>query len=253
MPFTIKRKTKTEAEEKAENLLLKDNRSMDLTEAEEYKAEIIPQVKADTAVSEESGSFKEIFLEGLLFKNPSLVDFIGLTPIIVGGTTVKNGLILSLATVIVLVAVCLFASLTKNILPKRFAPAIYTLFAAVLLVPMTWLGYKFMPYTMFSIGIIYPLIAVNGINLSRAEGFAAKNNVKLTLADGLGKGLGFSAVLIFASCVREILGYGTFLNISVPFFSEFHSGVVSGVPGGFMVMAIFAAVIQFIAQKGRDK
>lgn len=253
MPFSIKRIFKTDSEDNAEKGLLRDIQSMDKTEAKEYSEEIKPEVYAEEKILEEKGGFKEIFLEGLLFKNPAIIDFIGLTPIVVGGTTVKNGLVLSLVTILILVAVCVFASLTKNVVSKRFAPAVYTVFATVLLVPLLWLGYKFMPYTMFSLGIIFPLIAVNGLNLSRAEGFAMKNSIKLSLADALGKGLGFSAVLIIISCVREVLGYGTFYNMSVPFFSQFHSNVISGAPGGFIVMAVFAAIIQLIAQKGRNK
>ncbi len=259
MPFTIKRKDKnseissTEAYEKAEFALARDNTSLDMAEAIEADAQIEGVTDEIQEEFTENTSFKDVFLEGFLFKNPSLVDFVGLTPIIVGGTSVKNGLVLSLATVIVLVAVCMFASLTKNILPKKIAPAVYTIVAAVLLIPLTWLGYTVFPSTMFSLGLIFPLIAVNGINLSRAYGFASKNNIMNSLADALGKGLGFSSVLIVISAIREIFGYGTFFDITIPIFSEFHSSIICGVPGGFAAMAAFAAIVQLMSQKNGTK
>lgn len=256
MPFTIKRKVSNDANENAEFALAKDNEYLDSAEINEFQKEITETKEAAKATEKVNASpenFKKAFLDGFIFKNPSLVDFVGLTPIIVGGTTVKNGLFLSVSTVIVLICVCTFASLTRNILPKKLAPAVYTVIASAVLVLLSYLGYSYFSSSMFSLGIVFPLIAVNGLNLSRAREFASKHNLKLSFADALGKGTGFSAVLILTSALREILGYGTFCNIDVPIFSHYHSLVASGIPGGFIAMAIFAAIVQYIALKNEKR
>ena len=197
-------------------------------------------------------TFKEAFLDGLIFNNLSLIDFVGLTPIIAGGSTVINGLILSAATMIVLVTVTMFALLFGARIGKKLAPAVYTLLSAVIVFLLMWLGYSVIPGEMLAVGIVFPLVAVNGITLNRVRNFKDKG-AAATFGDALGKGLGF-AVVMFAVCTfREILGYGTFFNISLPFFSRFHRDVVAGLPGGFFIMAVLALLTRFITLKRAKK
>jgi electron transport complex protein RnfE len=60
-----------------------------------------------------------------------------------------------------------------------------------------------------ALGIFVPLIVVNCIILGRAEAFAGKNGVWLSLADGIGMGVGFTIALIVTGAIREISGNGT--------------------------------------------
>ena len=233
-------------------------------------------------------TFKEAFLDGLIFNNLSLIDFVGLTPIIAGGSTVINGLILSAATMIVLVTVTMFALLFGARIGKKLAPAVYTLLSAVIVFLLMWLGYSVIPGEMLAVGIVFPLVAVNGITLNRVRNYKDKG-AAATFGDALGTGLGF-AVVMFAveglsdedrirlrriadaasRCpwepprtfyeglnalwfIREILGYGTFFNISLPFFSRFHRDVVAGLPGGFFIMAVLALLTRFITLKRAKK
>ena len=54
------------------------------------------------------------------------------------------------------------------------------------------------------LGLFIPLIVVNCIILGRAEAFASKNSLLLSLFDGLGMGLGFTLALTILGSVREI-------------------------------------------------
>ena len=56
------------------------------------------------------------------------------------------------------------------------------------------------------LGLFIPLIVVNCIILARAEAFASKNNVIMSLMDGIGMGLGFTLSLTLLGGIREILG-----------------------------------------------
>ena len=49
---------------------------------------------------------------------------------------------------------------------------------------------------------------VNCIILGRAEAFAARNTPLAALADGAGRGVGFSLALFVLGAVREVLGTG---------------------------------------------
>ncbi len=64
----------------------------------------------------------------------------------------------------------------------------------------------YQPEVYRSLGIFIPLIVVNCIILGRAEEFAQKNGVLVSVLDGLGMGLGFGLTLTVLSTVREVLG-----------------------------------------------
>ena len=93
----------------------------------------------------------------------------------------------------------------------------------------------FLPSLDESLGVYLPLIVVNCIILGRAEAFAGKNPVLASAADGLGMGVGFTAALFLMSAVREILGAGSFLGLSIPVLSENPMLIFILPPGGFFV------------------
>lgn len=187
--------------------------------------------------------FRTAFWDGMIFNNLTLVEFVGLTPIVAGGSTVIGGFILSAATLFVLVLVTLFAATVGERLPTRLTPALYTILSAALLIPLALLGYWLFPGEMLAIGIVFPLVAVNGITLDRVRNFKGYGRMA-TLGDALGKALGFALVMFVVSSLREILGYGTFCNLTVPFFTDHCSPVIAGVPGGLFFLAVLAQRIK---------
>jgi len=69
--------------------------------------------------------------------------------------------------------------------------------------------------TSKQLSVFVGLIITNCIVLGRAEAYAMKNGVVMSFLDGLGNGLGYSAVLIVVASVRELLGAGTLLGYPV--------------------------------------
>ncbi len=65
------------------------------------------------------------------------------------------------------------------------------------------------------LGIYIPLIVVNCIILGRAEAFASRNPVLLSMADGVSIGLGFTVSLTVVGSLREILGSGTWFGATI--------------------------------------
>ena len=72
-----------------------------------------------------------------------------------------------------------------------------------------------MPSLYSALGIYIPLIVVNCIILGRAESYAMKNGVLLSIFDGIGMGLGFTVALGLIGAFRELLGSGMIFNIQV--------------------------------------
>ena len=69
--------------------------------------------------------------------------------------------------------------------------------------------------TSRQLSVFVGLIITNCIVLGRAEAFAMKNSVGLSFLDGLGNGLGYSAILIIVAIVRELFGGGTLLGYRI--------------------------------------
>jgi Na+-transporting NADH:ubiquinone oxidoreductase subunit D len=59
------------------------------------------------------------------------------------------------------------------------------------------------------------LIITNCIVMGRAEGFAMKNPPVISFWDGIGNGLGYSALLMLLATIREILGSGKWFGMEV--------------------------------------
>ena len=65
------------------------------------------------------------------------------------------------------------------------------------------------------LSIFVGLIVTNCIVLGRIEAFAMRNPVWPSMLDGLGNGLGYSAVLASVATIRELLGAGTLLGYTI--------------------------------------
>ncbi len=69
--------------------------------------------------------------------------------------------------------------------------------------------------TSKQLSVFVGLIITNCIVLGRAEAFAMKNGVGMSFLDGLGNGLGYSAILIAVAATRELFGAGTLLGFQI--------------------------------------
>ena len=75
---------------------------------------------------------------------------------------------------------------------------------------------------------------VNCLILGRQEAFASRNPVRSAVADATGMGFGFTLALTCLGAIREILGNGSFLGVSL-FGDHFEPWVIMLLPpGGFL-------------------
>ena len=112
----------------------------------------------------------------------------------------------------------------------------------------------YLPDISNALGMFIPLIVVNCIILARAESFASKNKPLPSALDGLGMGLGFTAALTLIGAIRELLGNGSLLGVSVLGAGYNPALIFILPPGAFLVLGILIAVINMIRdrKKGAD-
>lgn len=160
-------------------------------------------------VSSHLSMIKAIWAQGLWKNNSSLVQLLGLCPLLATSTTATNALGLGLATTLVLVFTNIAVSSLRRLIPNEIRIPIYVMLIAsvVSCVQLLMNAYTFKLY--HSLGIFIPLIVTNCIVIGRAEAFASKNNIVYSIFDGLSIGLGSTCALFVLGAIREIIGSGT--------------------------------------------
>ena len=193
------------------------------------------------------------FTNGLIKENPVLRLVLGTCPTFAVTTAAINGIGMGLAATMVLICSNIVISLLRNIIPDKVRiPAYITIIAGFVSV-VQMLVKAFLPDIDKALGIYLPLIVVNCIILARAEMFASKNSVLPSVLDGLGMGIGFTAVLTLMGAIRELLGAGTIF--SLPITANFISPMIVFLlpPGGFFVFGMLVALSNALAKKAGKK
>lgn len=200
-----------------------------------------------------SNKYLSVFTNGLIKENPTLRLVLGTCPTLAVTTAAINGIGMGLSATAVLVCSNLVISLLRNVIPDKVRiPAFITIIAGFVSV-VQMLVKAFLPSIDESLGIFLPLIVVNCIILARAEMFASKNGPVLSVLDGLGMGIGFTAVLTLMGAIREFFGAGSLF--SLPITSDFIDPMIVFLlpPGGFFVFGMLVALSNAIAKKKGKK
>ena len=155
-------------------------------------------------------SLFHVFTNGLLNENPTFRLLLGMCPTLAISTAASSGVGMGLATTFVLV----FSKL-RHIIPERVRIPGFIVVIATFVTIIDLIIKAFLPSMSDTLGIYIPLIVVNCIIFARAESFAFKNPVLPSAFDGLGMGLGFTCSLTLLSSVREIIGSGTWMGITI--------------------------------------
>ena len=192
---------------------------------------------------------KNIIKNGLLTENPTFVQLLGMCPTLAVTTSLKNGLGMGLSATLVLIMSNILVSLLRKIIPEKVRIAAYIVIIATFVTIVQMLLQAYVESLYASLGLFIPLIVVNCIILARAESFASKNTVFSSALDGLGMGLGFTGALCVISIVREFFGQGTIWGIQLYGEKIKPAAIIGMPPGGFIVLGILIAVINYVVDK----
>ena len=121
------------------------------------------------------------FFNGLITENPTFVLMLGMCPTLAVTTSAINGLGMGLTTTAVLVLSNLMISLLRKVIPDGVRIPAFIVVIATFVTVIQLLLQGYIPSLYASLGIYIPLIVVNCIILGRAEAFASKNNIFLSI------------------------------------------------------------------------
>ena len=199
--------------------------------------------------------FKKQLKEGLLTKNPVLVQMLGMCSTLAISTSLFNGLGMGVAVTIITICSNMLISALRKVIPPQVRIAAYITIIAGFVTIVDLLLKAYIPALSESLGVFIPLIVVNCIVLGRAEGFASKNGVLASAVDGLCQGVGYTVALVLICIIRELLGAGTFggglLNggEGIRIIPEGYPAMLMIMPvGGFLILACVLAASQWLTR-----
>lgn len=154
-------------------------------------------------------------VDPILVTNPITLQVLGICSALAVTTSLATALAMSAALLFVLLLSSGVISLIRRHIPRsvRLIVQITIIASLVIVADQVLQAYFFAMSKRLSVFV--GLIVTNCIVLGRAEGFAMHHPPGASLLDALGNGLGYAGILVAIATVRELLGAGTLLGISL--------------------------------------
>lgn len=187
----------------------------------------------------------KVLLDGIVRRNPTFVLVLGMCPTLGTTSSAITGMSMGLATLAVLTCSNAAISAIKNFVPAMVRIPAFIVVIASFVTILQMLMQAWTPALYATLGIFIPLIVVNCILLGRAEAFASKNSVWLSVCDGLGTGAGFTIALTLIGSVRELLGTGAVFGTQI-FAADYGALLFVLAPGAFIVLGLLIALFNRI-------
>jgi Na+-transporting NADH:ubiquinone oxidoreductase subunit D len=158
---------------------------------------------------------KEVLLNPLFNNNPIALQILGICSALAVTTNLNTALVMSIALTLVTGFSNLFVSLIRAQIPSSIRMIVQVVIIASLVIVVDQTLKAFAYSLSKQLSVFVGLIITNCIVMGRAEGFAMQNPPMLSFLDGIGNGLGYSAVLIAVGFVRELFGAGKLFGVTI--------------------------------------
>ena len=186
---------------------------------------------------------KDLLTKPILENNPVILQILGICSALAVTSSVKVSLVMAIGLTLVSAFSNFFVSLVRNYLPNsvRIIAQMIIISALVIVVDQIL---KAVAYDISKqLSVFVGLIITNCIVMGRTEAFALKNPPVPSFLDGIGHGLGYSALLIVIATFREIFGAGKWFGIQIlPTINEGGWYVPNGLlllpPSAFFIIGI---------------
>jgi electron transport complex protein RnfE len=192
-----------------------------------------------------------MLMRGLFEENPVFRLALSLCPAVAVTTSLKNGLMLGCAVLIVQVLSSMSGSLVKHIINPKIRIPVFTIIIAIWVSAMDMILAAYFAAVYQEVGLYVKLIVAFAIIISRMELFSMKHSVVPSFWDGLGMGLGFLAAMIMTGAFRELLGSGSIFGIALVPFKPLLLVVLPA--GGFFTIGLIMALFNWVDVKRGHK
>lgn len=158
---------------------------------------------------------KEVLLKPIFDNNPIGLQILGICSALAVTTKMETSLVMSVAVIAVTACASAAVSAIRHRIPSSIRIIVQMVVIASLVILVDQILKAFLFETSKQLSVFVGLIITNCIVMGRAEGFAMKNDVKMSFLDGIGNGLGYSFILLTVAFFRELFGSGTLFGMTV--------------------------------------
>lgn len=185
-----------------------------------------------------AANLKKTIVDPLSDNNPITVQILGICSALAVTTKVDTAVVMSISLTTVTTFSNLIISILRNMIPTRIRIIVELAVVSSLVILADQILKAYVFDISRQLSVFVGLIITNCIVLGRLEAFALGNKPLPSLLDGLGNGLGYSAVLITVASIREILGFGTWHGIRLLPEGYQGNGLMLLAPGAFFCLGL---------------
>jgi Na+-transporting NADH:ubiquinone oxidoreductase subunit D len=185
-----------------------------------------------------ASKLKKVIADPLSDNNPITIQILGICSSLAVTTQVDKAFVMSVGLTVVTAFSNLVISLMRNQIPAKIRIIIELTVVSVLVIVTD----QFLRAYVFEISrqmsVFVGLIITNCIVMGRLEAYALQNPPLPSFLDGVGNGLGYSAVLMTVASIREILGKGSWWGIHLLPEHYLGNGLMLLAPGAFLCLGL---------------
>ncbi len=201
---------------------------------------------------------KELLFDPIMKNNPIALQVLGICSALAVTSQLKQVVIMGAAVAIVTGMSSAMFSLIRNYTPNSIRIIVQmTLAASAVIIADQFLKAYFFDISK-QMSVYIGLIITNCIVMGRMEGFAIKNPPWASFLDGIGNGIGYSAMLIAVGVIRELFGSGKLFGFSIlPLTTEGgwyqSNGLLLLPPSSFFIIGCMIWLIRSLRPDQQEK
>jgi Na+-transporting NADH:ubiquinone oxidoreductase subunit D len=153
---------------------------------------------------------------------------------------VKPALVMGISVTAVVAFSNVIISLLRNTIPNRIRIIVQLVVVAALVIIVEQILKAYAYEVWGQLSVFIGLIITNCILMGRLEAFALGNTPFDSFLDGIGNGLGYTAILLIVAIVRELLGSGSLMGYAVIPQSFYEGGYMNN---GLMILPPMALIV----------
>ena len=196
-----------------------------------------------------ANSIKKVIVDPLSDNNPITIQILGVCSALAVTTQVDKAFVMSVGLTIVTAFSNLVISMMRNNIPNKIRIIVELAVVSTLVIVTDQILKAYVFEISRQMSVFVGLIITNCIVMGRLEAFALQNKPWPSFLDGVGNGLGYSAVLMSVGSIREILGKGSWWGISLMPEGYQGNGLMLLAPGAFIVLGLIIWMQRTITRK----
>jgi Na+-transporting NADH:ubiquinone oxidoreductase subunit D len=158
---------------------------------------------------------KKVLFAPIFNNNPIALQILGICSALAVTSSLTVSLVMSIALTVVTAFSNFFIAIIRNHIPSSIRIIVQMIIIASLVIVVDQILKAFAFEISKQLSVFVGLIITNCIVMGRAEAYAMKNPPGMSFLDGIGNGLGYSAMLLVVGFFRELFGAGKLFGVEI--------------------------------------